>query len=76
MATTPPNPTTKSLKIHSQDVTEGPRKAAARAMLRAVGMGDEDFSKPQIGIASTWNEVTPCNMSIDRLAQRAKAGVR
>src|SRR5665213_3552967 len=65
-----------SLKIHSQEVTEGPRRAGARAMLRAVGMRDEDFDKPQIGIASTWNEVTPCNLSIARLAQRAKAGVR
>src|SRR5487761_1942917 len=76
MANNSDHPMAKSLKIHSQDVTEGPRRAGARAMLRAVGMRDEDFSKPQIGIASTWNEVTPCNMSIDRLAQRAKAGVR
>src|SRR5487761_1943439 len=75
MANNSDHPMAKSLKIHSQDVTEGPRRAGARAMLRAVGMRDEDFSKPQIGIASTWNEVTPCNMSIDRLAQRAKAGV-
>jgi len=66
----------RSLKIHSQDVTEGPRRAGARAMLRAVGMRDEDFAKPQIGIASTWNEVTPCNLSLDRLAKRAKDGVR
>ena len=73
---TPAETATRSLKIHSQDVTEGPRKAAARAMLRAVGMTDPDFAKPQVGIASTWNEVTPCNLSIDRLAQRAKAGVR
>jgi len=66
---------TRSLKIHSQDVTEGDRRAGARAMLRAVGMGDDDFSKPQVGIASTWNEVTPCNLSLSRLAQRAKSGV-
>ena len=66
----------KSLKIHSQDVTEGPRRAPARAMLRAVGMRDEDFDKPQVGVASTWNEVTPCNLSLDRLAKRAKEGVR
>ncbi|HTX00600.1 MAG TPA: dihydroxy-acid dehydratase [Acidimicrobiales bacterium] len=65
-----------SLKIHSQDVTEGPRRAAARAMLRAVGMRDEDFQKPQVGVASTWNEVTPCNLSLRRLAERAKDGVR
>ena len=66
----------RSLKIHSQDVTEGDRRAPARAMLRAVGMTDADFAKPQIGVASTWNEVTPCNMPLARLAQRAKAGVR
>jgi len=65
-----------SLKIHSQDVTEGPRRAGARAMLRAVGLRDEDFAKPQVGIASTWNEVTPCNLSLRRLAERAKEGVR
>jgi dihydroxy-acid dehydratase len=63
-------------KIRSQDVTEFPRRAAARAMLRAVGMTDEDFDKPQIGIASTWNEVTPCNLPLARLAKAAKAGVR
>jgi dihydroxy-acid dehydratase len=66
----------RSLKIHSQDVTEGFRRAPARAMLRAVGMTDGDFDKPQIGIASTWNEVTPCNLPLARLAQRAKDGVR
>src|SRR5271167_2844495 len=67
---------TRSLKIHSQDVTDGDRRAPARAMLRAVGMTDRDFAKPQIGVASTWNEVTPCNMPLARLAQRAKDGVR
>ncbi|MDA8295905.1 MAG: dihydroxy-acid dehydratase [Actinomycetota bacterium] len=66
----------RNLKIRSKDVTEGVRRAPARAMLRAVGMTDEDFDKPQIGIASTWNEVTPCNLSLDRLAKRAKHGVR
>ena len=65
----------RSLKIHSQEVTEGDRRAGSRAMLRAVGMQEEDFSKPQIGIASTWNEVTPCNLPLARLALRAKAGV-
>ncbi|MFO8074755.1 MAG: dihydroxy-acid dehydratase [Actinomycetota bacterium] len=60
----------------STDVTEGTRRAPARAMLRAVGMGDEDFSKPQIAVASSWNEVTPCNLPLDRLAKRAKDGVR
>ncbi|MDP9496113.1 MAG: dihydroxy-acid dehydratase [Actinomycetota bacterium] len=51
-------------------------RAPARAMLRAVGMGDEDFDKPQIGVASSWNEITPCNLSLDRLAKAAKEGVR
>ena len=60
----------------STDVTEGNRRAPARAMLRAVGMVDEDFSKPQIGVANSWNEVTPCNTPLRRLADRAKAGVR
>jgi dihydroxy-acid dehydratase len=60
----------------STDVTEGDRRAPARAMLRAVGMGDEDFDKPQIGIASSWNEITPCNLSLARLAKAAKEGVR
>ena len=66
----------RSLKIHSQDVTEGFRRAPSRAMLRAVGMTDGDFDKPQVGVASTWNEVTPCNLPLARLAQRAKDGVR
>ncbi len=65
----------RDLKIRSKDVTEGVRRAPARAMLRAVGMTDDDFDKPQIGIASTWNEVTPCNLPLDRLAKRAKHGV-
>ncbi|MGB8649744.1 MAG: dihydroxy-acid dehydratase [Mycobacteriales bacterium] len=63
-------------KPRSTDVTEGDRRAPARAMLRAVGMQDEDFDKPQIGVASSWNEITPCNLSLDRLAKAAKEGVR
>ena len=51
-------------------------RAPARAMLRAVGMDDEDFAKPQIAVGSSWNEVTPCNLPLDRLAKRAKEGVR
>ena len=51
-------------------------RAPARAMLRAVGMDDADFAKPQIAVASSWNEVTPCNLPLDRLAKRAKEGVR
>ena len=63
-------------KPRSGDVTDGYQKAPARAMLRAVGMGDDDWDKPQVAIASSWNEVTPCNMPLDRLAKRAKEGVR
>ncbi|MFJ8813675.1 dihydroxy-acid dehydratase [Amycolatopsis thermoflava] len=63
------------LKPRSLDVTDGLERAAARGMLRAVGMGDEDFAKPQIGIASSWNEITPCNLSLQRLAQASKQGV-
>ncbi|MGA1260065.1 MAG: dihydroxy-acid dehydratase, partial [Ilumatobacteraceae bacterium] len=58
------------------DVTDGLQKAASRAMLRAVGLGDGDWEKPQIGIASAWNEVTPCNVSLRRLAEQSKVGVR
>jgi dihydroxy-acid dehydratase len=60
----------------STDVTEGFERAPARAMLRAIGMTEEDFSKPQIGVASSWNEVTPCNLPLARLARLAKEGVR
>jgi dihydroxy-acid dehydratase len=66
---------TPDLKPRSRDVTDGLEKAAARGMLRAVGLGDEDFAKPQIGVASSWNEITPCNLSLDRLAKAAKDGV-
>ena len=65
----------QDLKPRSRDVTDGIEKAASRGMLRAVGMGDEDWDKPQIGIASSWNEITPCNLSLDRLARAAKEGV-
>ena len=63
------------MKPRSVDVTEGLERSAARGMLRAVGMTDDDFSKPQIGIASSWNEITPCNLSLARLAIAAKEGV-
>lgn len=63
------------LKPRSKDVTDGLERAAARGMLRAVGMDDDDFAKPQIGIASSWNEITPCNLSLARLAINAKEGV-
>jgi len=63
------------LKPRSRDVTDGIEATTSRGMLRAVGMGDADWEKPQIGIASSWNEITPCNLSLDRLAQAAKEGV-
>jgi dihydroxy-acid dehydratase len=66
---------TVDVKPRSREVTDGIAKAPARAMLRAVGMGDDDWEKPQIGVASSWNEITPCNLSLDRLAKRAKEGV-
>ena len=65
-----------NVKIRSNDVTEGFRKAPARAMLRAIGMTDDDWDKPQVAVASSWNEVTPCNMPLARLAKRSKEGVR
>jgi dihydroxy-acid dehydratase len=67
--------TTRDLKPRSHEVTDGLERAAARGMLRAVGMRDEDFAKPQIGVASSWNEITPCNLSLQRLAVAAKEGV-
>ncbi len=63
------------LRKHSSEVVDGVERAPARAMLRAVGFSDADFKKPQIGIASTWANVTPCNMHIDGLARQAEAGV-
>jgi len=66
---------TPDIKPRSRDVTDGLEKTAARGMLRAVGMGDDDWAKPQIGVGSSWNEITPCNMSLQRLAQSVKRGV-
>lgn len=66
---------TRTRKPRSSEVTEGLERAAARGMLRAVGMRDDDFAKPQIGVASSWNEITPCNLSLQRLAQASKEGV-
>ena len=66
---------TPDIKPRSRDVTDGLEKTAARGMLRAVGMSDDDFAKPQIGVASSWNEITPCNLSLDRLAKAVKDGV-
>ena len=64
-----------TMKPRSGVVTDGLERSPARGMLRAVGMGDEDWVKPQIGIASSWNEITPCNLSLDRLAKASKQGV-
>ncbi|HTV11804.1 MAG TPA: dihydroxy-acid dehydratase [Acidimicrobiales bacterium] len=64
------------LKLRSHEVTEGRERAPARAMLRAIGMTDADWDKPQVAVASSWNEVTPCNLPLDRLAKRAKDGAR
>jgi dihydroxy-acid dehydratase len=63
------------IKPRSRAVTDGLEATAARGMLRAVGMGDDDFAKPQIGVGSSWNEITPCNLSLDRLAKAVKNGV-
>jgi len=63
------------MKPRSGLVTDGLERAPARGMLRAVGMGDADWVKPQIGIASSWNEITPCNLSLDRLAKASRQGV-
>jgi dihydroxy-acid dehydratase len=65
-----------NMKPRSYEVTDGFERAPARAMLRAVGMTDDDWDKPQVGVASSWNEVTPCNLPLDRLAKRAKEGVK
>jgi len=66
----------QSMRPRSREVTEGMERAGARSMLRAVGFTDEDFGRPQIGVASSWNELTPCNVHLDRLADHAKEGVR
>jgi dihydroxy-acid dehydratase len=68
-------PSVPDLKPRSREVTDGLERAAARGMLRAVGMTDDDWEKPQIGVGSSWNEITPCNLSLDRLAKAAKHGV-
>jgi dihydroxy-acid dehydratase len=76
MPETPANTAnTPDIKPRSRTVTDGIEALTSRGMLRAVGMGDADWDKPQIGIASSWNEITPCNLSLDRLAQASKEGV-
>ncbi len=75
MLETPEAPAQADMKPRSRVVTDGIEATTSRGMLRAVGMGDDDWDKPQIGIASSWNEITPCNLSLDRLAQASKEGV-
>lgn len=70
-----PATTPVDIKHRSRDVTDGMERAPARAMLRAIGMTDDDWDKAQIGVASSWNEVTPCNLPLERLAKRSKVGV-
>jgi dihydroxy-acid dehydratase len=67
---------TNPMKPRSHEVTDGYERAPARAMLRAIGMTDDDWDKAQVGVCSSWNEVTPCNLPLGRLATRAKEGVR
>ena len=74
--TSQPGETPVDIKPRSREVTDGPNRAPARAMLRAIGMTDDDWGKPQVAVASSWNEVTPCNLPLDRLAKRSKVGVR
>ena len=76
VTTEQPSSKPRHRKPHSGAVTDGIERAASRGMLRAVGMGDDDWDKPQIGVASSWNEITPCNLSLNRLAKQAKVGVR
>lgn len=64
------------LKEHSKVVTDGMERAPHRAFLRSMGLGDEEIRKPFVGVASSWNEATPCNLHLDRLARRAKEGIQ
>jgi dihydroxy-acid dehydratase len=76
MSSTDPAPAPVDVKPRSHDVTDFPRRAPARAMLRAVGLTDDDWDKPQIGVANSWNEITPCNLTLRALAEHVKRGVR
>ena len=67
---------TADLKHKSHDLTQGPGRAPARAMMKAVGFTDEDFSRPLVGVANTWIEIMPCNAHLRRLSERIKAGIR
>src|SRR5918992_2491515 len=70
-----PSESPVDIKPRSRDVTDGYERAPARAMLRAIGMTDDDWGKAQVGVCSSWNEVTPCNLPLGRLARRSKEGV-
>src|ERR687887_2494225 len=63
-------------KRRSRAVIEGVARAPARAFLRGMGLSDDDLSRPFVGVANTWNEVTPCQMNLDRVGRRVKEGVR
>ena len=71
-----PSATMSDIKPRSRDVTDGMQKAPARAMLRAIGLTDDDWAKPQVGIANSWNEITPCNMTLRTLAEHVRTGIR
>ena len=71
-----PSGTMSDIKPRSRDVTDGMQKAPARAMLRAIGLTDDDWAKPQVGIANSWNEITPCNMTLRTLAEHVRTGIR
>jgi dihydroxy-acid dehydratase len=71
----PTKPVPIDIRRHSRLIVDGVKQAPARAMLHAVGFTDADFAKPQVGIASTWSNLTPCNMHIDELARLAAGGV-
>ena len=67
--------TDHGLKIRSWEITEGPQRAPARSMLRAMGLGDEDLARPFVGVANSWSEVTPCQLNLGGVAKRVKEGV-
>lgn len=66
----------KEFQLRSRDITQGPERAPNRSMLRAIGFTDQDFAQPFVGVASTWNEVTPCNFHLNKLTKKVKEGVR
>jgi len=71
-----PKEKASKLKIRSWEVTDGPQRAPARSMLRAMGLTDADLARPLVGVANSWSEVTPCQLNLDRVARRVKEAVR